>query len=313
MITNANESKNPSGVDFVDVKKYIGVASVNVIAINPNNAKLKSYGWDIPEGASEPEYVFTKEKDGKLVHSARVRFMVQILDLEEKPILPIDFWIGPDVITNADQTKGKVIDSFGRTAWGTRDEIQARKIPQYANGTANISPDYKMCHRGEEELVAFLMKYLNISPYKIFDKKSNGFVVNTNPGKLTIDRWDKLCDGDVSELIEYVSLQPQNRVKIILGVQTNNENRSYQTFLQTRFLGNGLSQDRNSGIYPAAQAAIDRFYEEQQKAVERNPSFVPPSVEYSAAPVKEWKVTASDVQDSADQSNGEPVDDLPFD
>ena len=313
MIENANESKNPSTGEFIDIKKYVGVASMNIVSINPNNAKLRALGWDIPEGADEPEYVYNKERDGKIQQSARVRFMVQIQDLEEKPVIPLDFWIGPEVMMSADKKKGKIIDVYGRTAWGTQEEVKLHKVPQYASGTANISSDYKLCHRGQEELIAFLMKYLNISPFRIFDKKSNEFIPNKNPGKLTIDDWQRLCDGDVSELVKYVSLQPQNRVKVILGVRTNDENRSYQTFLQTRFMGNGLSPDRNTGEYPSAQTAIDKWFEEQQKTAERNPSFIMPNVTYSAAPVKEWKVNATEVSDASEsQAPMEDDDDLPF-
>ena len=81
MIENVNASKNPSTAEFVDIRKYVGVASVNVLAINPNNDKLRKYGWAIPEGAAEPNYVIIKEEDNKKIKNARVRFLVQIQEV----------------------------------------------------------------------------------------------------------------------------------------------------------------------------------------------------------------------------------------
>ena len=80
MIENVNASKTSSNVEY-DIKKYIGVASVNVLAVNPSNAVLRQYGWSIPEGTEEPEYTGTVERNGKqiqfavgqLLHSVRNR------------------------------------------------------------------------------------------------------------------------------------------------------------------------------------------------------------------------------------------------
>ena len=292
MIDNYNASKNGSSEEFVDIKKYIGVASVNVLAINPSNEKLRRYGWTIPEGAEEPKYVTTLS-DGK--KSARVRFLVQIQDLDDKPIVAMDFWVRPDVAFNRDATKAKIIDSFGRTAWGTKAEIQAHAIPQYASGPATINSDYKPCHVGEEELVMFLMKYLNVTPLQMFNRQKGEWVENKNPGHLTIDHWDRICNGDVRELAEYLSYQPDNRVKVILGIRTTDENKSYQTFLSTAFIGNGAPVDRTTGEYATARKAIDRYFENRDSS----------NYSFSALPVKEWGVTATEVKDNAE------VEDLP--
>ena len=197
MIENVNASKNASSENYSDVKKYIGVASIKVLCVNPNNNALRMYGWQIPEDAEEPKYV-TVNNEGK--KSARVRFLVQIQDLDDKPVIAMDFWIRPDIQFNKEQTKCQIIDSFGRTAYATKAEVQGHKIPQYTNGLAQISSDYKPAHVGEESLVMFIMKLLNVTPLKMFVKASNQWVDSKNPGRLTIDRWDKLCNGEVQEL-----------------------------------------------------------------------------------------------------------------
>lgn len=309
MIENVNASKNPSTGEFVDIKKYIGVASVNVLAVNPNNERLRKYGWSVPEDAEEPKYVTMTERDGKPVKNARIRLLVQIQDLEDKPVVSLDFWVRPEIMSNRDQTKYKIIDAYGRTAWGTRAEIEAHEIPVYSSGNkANIATPYKLCHSGEEELVQFLMKYLNVTPLQIFDRNKQVWLPNKNPGRLTIDNWSALCDGNASEIVSYLALQPNNRVKVVLGIRSTDDNKTYQSFLNTGYIGNGAVPDRNTGEYAGARKLIDKFFE--------NRSDSPYS--FSATPVKEWIETATEVTDqseSFDFSNTTSLDDgsdLPF-
>ena len=280
MIENYNASVNPD--EIIDYKKFIGVGKVNILSVNPSNEILRSVGWNIPENADEPQYVKTKDVDGKTQTYARVRFLVQVQDMEEKPIVPMDFWVRPEVFINSEQTKCKIIDSFGRTAWGSKDEVKGHKIPQYKNGPANIASDYKVCHRGEEEIVRFLFKYLNITPLQVFSRAANDYVESKNPGKLTIDKWSSLCTGDVSEIKEYVKLQPENCVGVVFGIKTTDDNKTYQTFLNTYYLGNAAKTDLN-GEYPAARRAIDKYMEDGRHSDEI----------YSAKPITEWTTTAT--------------------
>lgn len=322
MIEGSNSSKTARSGEFMDIKKYVGVASVNILAINPNNAKLRMFGWDIPDNAEEPVYVTEVEKNGTIQKRARVRFMVQIQDLPDKPVIPLDFWIRKDKIKNGAGTKGKIIDCYGRTAWGTAEEIKAKKIPVYKGGThAQIASNYKMCHYGEEELVTFLIRYLGISPYNIFNRDNGKWEVNKNPGKLTIDNWDKLCDGDVSELSEYIALQPDNCVKVVLGIRFNDDNRSYQFFLTNGYIGNGASPERISGTYKSAETLIAKYMEEQNNRSQNSPGYTVPMMKLSPKVVKEFKVEASDVKEQAVEDMPETVstpqyesitEDLPF-
>lgn len=307
MIENYNESKNPIEGEIVDYKKYIGVGSVNIIAVNPNNETLRKYGWNIPEDADEQKYIYTKERDGKQVSSTKIRLLAEVQDLEDKPIIPMDFWISNEVVQNADRTKAQIIDSFGRTAWGNiQDEIKPHKIPQYSSGPANISKDYMLCHRGEEALVKFIFKYLNITPLQRFDRVANGYVDSKNPGKFRFDNWAKLCANDVTELREYLKLQPENRVKVVFGVSTTDDNRTYQTFLNTNFFGNALKPDIASGEYKAAKTAIDKYMERRTLSNET----------FTATPIHLWSQTATEnIQDNSSSmfdESGNFIDDLPM-
>lgn len=309
MIENYNESKTS---EFADYKKYIGVGSINVLCVNPDNAKLKMYGWNVADNADEPQYVIEKERDGKIVKSTRVCLLVQIRDLEDHPIIPLNFWIGPEISQSGDGSKAKIIDNFGRTAWGTRDELKAHKIPEYKSGPANISSDYRLCHRGEEELVTFIFKYLNITPLQVFSRTSNGYENTKNPGKFAFDNWNAMCAGDMKELEGYLKLQPQNCMKVVFGIRTNDDNKTFQSFINTRYIGNSVMPDKNTGDYASAQNIIDKYMAQHPNSTEQ----------FSASPIRVWEQTASvDIKDNSgsmfdDDGNfvdsSSSVDDLPF-
>ena len=307
MIENYNESKNPSEGEYLDIKKYVGVGSVNILTVNPDNATLRKYGWNVPEGAEEPKYIYDKLRDNKTVRSVKVRLLAQIQDLEDKPIVPMDFWIGPEVVQNAANTKAKIMDMYGRTAWGDiQNEIKAHKIPEYANGPANISPDYFLCHRGEEEVSYFIFKYLNITPLQRFDRNLQDYVNSKNPGKFKFDKWGRLCEGDTTEILSYFGLQPDNCVKVSFGVTTTDDNRTYQTFFNEYYLGNAAKPDPNTGEYTTMRNKLDKY-------TERHPN---DNTIFSAAPIKVWSPTATNkVEDNSGSmfdNDGNFLDDLPM-
>lgn len=305
MIENANVSKTASAES---VKRYVGVATVHVVAVNPNNKTLRENGWNIPEDADEPQYVV--ETDGK--KNTRVRFLVKVDDLiNENVVIPLDFWIKGEYQANSDQTKFKIIDKYCRTAWGTKDEIKAKKIPEYASGPANIATPYSLCHIGEEQLALFLMKLLNVTPLQVF--RDNAWVNTKNPGSLKFDDWNKLVNGNVKEIIDYVAMMPENRVKVILGVRMNpTNNKWYQTFIDSSFLGSNASADQ-TGNYPGAARAIARFNEGRKNA--ENYIFEPVFVhEWSEnpAPTEVDETPNENILDFGENNFDSDIDDLPM-
>ena len=287
MIENANASKTP-GESF-EVTRYVGVGSVNVVAINPNNEKLRHYGWNIPENAEEPVYSSIKTDDnGKPVKNARVRFLVQVQDMETKPIIPIDFWCRSDLRVNNAGDKCQIIDAYGRTAWATKAEVTDKRIPVYENGNeANISLPYKPCHRGEEELVTFLMRYLNVTPKQVFDRLKGEWVNTKNPGRLTIDNWGAICNGDITEIANYISQFPDNCVKVVFGIRNTDDNKSYQTFLSTGYISNGSIPNKETGDYPGASRLITKFMTGRDEN----------TYTFSASPIKEWTANPTEVKE----------------
>ena len=149
------------------------------------------------------------------------------------------------------------------------------------------------------------MKYLNVTPLSIFDRMKKDWVPTKNPGHVTIDRWRNLCEGDVSEIASAIAMQPENRVKVILGVRTTDDNKTYQTFLSTTYIGNGALPDRNTGEYAAARKAIDKY-------IENHPNTAA-NIEFTATPVREWTVEATEVKENDENlSFDNEIQDLPF-
>ena len=309
MIDNYNSSVSSSST----YPRFIGVATISIKSVNPDNATLRRYGWNLPEDAAEQSYSTVKEVDGKSVIAGKVRFMVEIQDIEQKPILPMDFFVRKGVRKSKNDTY-QIIDSFGRTAWGTGEEVKAHKIPKYKNGPADIASDYKACHPGQGELVAFLMKYLNVTPLQVFKKSLNAYVDSKAPGHLTIDKWDVLVEGDASEINEYVALRPENQIKVIFGIKRTPDNKTYQVFLPQRgikdttaYLSVNSRIDESTGEYASARKAIDKFMENGNNS----DTYI-----FSASPVRLWEETASVVEDNSssefDNAADDEEDDLPF-
>lgn len=312
MITNFNDTRETS-TELFDIKKFIGVGTIKIMAVNPNNATLRKYGWTIPDGADEPSYV-SVDKDGK--KSARVRFLAQIQELDDKPILAMDFWIRPEfrTSTSSGELKVQVIDNYGRTAYVTKPQYDKHEVPQYSNGPAKIDNKYRMAHSGEADLIQFLMTFLNVTPFEMFDRLSKSYVPTKSPGELTIDHWDRLCGGNATEIKEYLNLKPQNQMKVCFGIRTNQDNKSYQAFLTSAFFPNDIFLDQATNKYKRVQKEIDRYM--QVRGSNSNITLL-----FDASPVREYSVSASDVKDNSDSdmpSFDSPEfftakdDDLPF-
>lgn len=257
-------AKGKETTDSAIVKRYTGVAPCYVVGVNPNKAELeKIYGTTIE---NEPEYRSTVEVDGKNVPSVRIDFIVKTDPEKSNGIemtSKVALFLRQEYRYNKDKTKVQVIDKYGRTAWVTIEQAKAKEIPMYANGPANLDADYRPCYIGEEELTNFVKAYLNIdNVMKYVDKK---WVLVDNPEDCVarLDNIAKYFTGDFSELREVVNLQPNNKVKILFGVKTNDDGKQYQAVFPQMFLKNGVNdyskldkelQDRKAaGAYPTTE------------------------------------------------------------
>lgn len=238
-----------TSTEGASIKRYIGVASVFILGVNPTKSELeKFYGRDIENA---PEYVGEVEVNGTKVPQVRLDFITKAdpdkyMDGEGKPldfVSKVSLYLRKEYRYNKDQTKVQVIDKYGNTAWVSVEDAKNHVIPVYSNGPANIDKGYRPAYVGEEELIKFLIAYLNIpSPLKYVD------------GKFVWQDADKLADseaalehiedyfkGDFSELSTIIGYQPNNKVKVLFGVRNTDDGKQYQTVYTRMFLKNSVN------------------------------------------------------------------------
>lgn len=273
-------------------KLYKGMAAFNIVAVNPTKKELEVLqGREIE---NEPEYK-NKNDDGqdtiRIVFYAKTNPEAKVNNGIEL-MIPISF-----LLTKAQrvgQTSGKiqVIDKYGRTAWATPEELTNKVIPQYASGPANISKDYRPVYQGEEQLVDFLIQWLNIpNPANYKDGK---WVMKSNPedSEVSLDM-DALFKGDVKELQELAKLASVYLVKAAVGIKTTEEGKQYQAVFTRKFVKNAVTD------YSKIDAAITEFQSNGGA----------PNTEFSVEPLHENVVEATQFAPKADASAG----DMPFD
>lgn len=253
------------------VRKYIGVGSVGVLAVNPNKETLeKLYNTTINDDPSYLSEVEVGPEDGDkyTVPQVRIDFIVQTdpekcngIDMKTK----IPFFITKEVRYNRDRSKVQVINKYGETTWLPIKNAKSGTVP------ANLSwfepADFRPAYIGEEDLTGFLKAYLNI-PNKSY-RKSNGEVVelpNKADAEARLDKIENYFKGDYSELREAISLQPKNRVKGLFGVRTTEDGKQYQAVYVQKFLKNSVTdyskldaelQDRKAaGAYPTTEFEV---------------------------------------------------------
>ena len=238
----SNGKKTTEGGEF---KRYIGVMSAHVLAVNPDMAELsKIYGRDFD---NEPEYTGQKDVNGKNVEFARIDFILK----NDEALNSIDFttkitfflrneyrFNSPD----AEVRKVQVIDRYGRTAWVTKEECKAHAVPQYKSGPANIDADYRPAYVGEEELTEFIKNYLNIPNVTRYNKSTGVWSMVSNPedSEARLDNIGNYFKGDFTELRNIIALQPENKIKVLVGVRTTDDGKQYQDVYTRMTLRNGV-------------------------------------------------------------------------
>ena len=244
-------SKGAQSTEGAPIKRYIGVASVFVIGVNPTKEELeKLYGREMENA---PQYVGEAEvgEDKHKVPQVRLDFIVKAdpekyLDAENKPldfVNKVSLFLRNEYRYNKDQTKVQVIDKYGRTAWVTIEQAKAKEVPVYSNGPANIDKDYRPAYFGEEELIKFLIAYLNIpSCQRYVDEK---WVMNDADklpdSEAQLEHIADYFKGDFSELRNIIGFQPNNKVKVLFGVRTTDDNKQYQAAYTRMFLKNNIT------------------------------------------------------------------------
>ena len=272
-------------------KLYKGMAAFNIVAVNPNKKELETLlGRDID---NDPEYK-SKNEDGQDV--IRVTFYAKT-NIEAKVnngielMVPISFMITKAKKVGQGSGKIQIIDKYGRTAWATPEDVESKSIPMYKSGPANISKDYRPAYQGEEQLVDFLVNWLNIPGP--MDFKDGQWVMKKDPSdsEVALDM-DALFKGNVAELQELTKLAASYLVKAAVGVRTNDEGKQYQAVFTRKFAKNAVTN------YSKIDAAITEFQSNGGA----------PNTEFSVEPLHENTVTATEFAPKAAEAG-----DMPFD
>ena len=274
-------------------KLYKGIAAFNIVAVNPNKKELEALqGRDIED---EPEYKGKNDNGedtvritfyGKTNPEAKVNNGIELM-------IPISFILTKALRKGTDSGKTQIVDKYGRFAWATDEDLKNKAIPQYKNGPANISADYRTACQGEEYLVNFLKDWLNIPAPANY--KDNKWVMRANPedSEVSLDL-NKLFNGDVKELQEIVKLAVAYQVKGAVGIRTTEEGKQYQAVFTRKFAKNAVTD------YSKIDAEIAEFKSRGGA----------PNTEFSVEPLHENVVEATQFAPKADATA--PAGDMPF-
>lgn len=329
MAIKANASS--TGGDF---KKFVGVGSFRVLGVNPTKEQLeKFFGREVQ---NEPEYLKNKTDDkdgGKAYKQLRVNFMVQADDpahvdeknkatkecnaaLTEPLKTTVSFFIDSRYNYKGDKSKVQVVDKFGRFAWVTIEQCKNHQIPVYKNGPAKLDAGYRPAYRGEESLTEFILNYLNVTPIDSWNKNTGEWITNPHPedceGQLY--RIKDYFNGDISELKEFCEMIPTNCVKLLMGVDSDDQGKQFNNVYTKKCLRNG------SKSYTSLKDAVDG---DKKYAEDHGYSF---NAVYSNDPIgtieniQEYKDTVkeTDLSEPAESQDpfavaaALPEDDLPF-
>ena len=243
----------------VVVRRFIGVAPVKVLGVNLSKEELSNfYGREITK---DRDYLSTVDVNGVETKRVTLSFLLSCEIEGMEFMTTANFNLTDTRVVGTTSGKTQVIDIYGRTAWATPEELANHQIPMYASGPANISEDYRPLYRGEEQLTLFLQRLLAIpNVTKFVDSKPVGMIDNPEDAESRLEHIDSYFNGDFSEIKEILSYQPENKVKMLFGVRTDDKNNVWQdVFVDFALLANSrnyskmsdaLKSAKDSGRYP---------------------------------------------------------------
>lgn len=254
-------------------KRYIGVGSVFVVAVNPDKKALEDLYKITIE--NDPQYISTvtlgdigNERDVKQV---RLDFILKTDPNKNDNIDFISkasFFVRNEFRYNRDGSKIQIINKYGETTWVNTITPDAKQNTEFIGAPAWFEyADVRPCYVGEEEVTNFIKVYLNI-PSKSY-KKADGTTVtieNKADAEARLDSISEYFKGNFSELQAIIAMQPSNKLKALFGVKTTAENKQYQDVYIQMFLRNyvkdyskldaSVKERKDMGSYPNTEFEI---------------------------------------------------------
>ena len=265
VIGKTQESKEASE----GFKRYVGLASSHILAVNPKKEELDELmGF---ESQNEPEYI--KEDDqGKM---AIINFIVRTdpdtnngIEITNRATITLR----ATPAYNKDKTKVQVIDQYGNFTWADTEVANAGGKIEHAQKLDK----YRIACVGECALVDFLKKYLGVPD--AYDYKNGSWVKKENgkaeEGIFSLEKLKDYFKGDFSEIREAIALQPNNKIKLLYGVRTN-DGKQYQAVCtrEQLMLNNGaganaiaklekdLANAKNHGSFSTTEYKVQELQE----------------------------------------------------
>lgn len=273
--------KTQESTETQEFKKYVGVGSSYVIAVNPTKKELEEiYGHEM---ANDPEYVVDTDK-GK---EARITFIVKTdpnvcngVEITNR----VMFTLRNAPAYNKDQSKVQVIDKYGNTTWANTEDAKAgKKLFSTTGKELKIDSSYRMACVGEADLIGFLKAYLNVGD--AFNYVNDSWVKKDNADDFLfgLEHIKDYFSGNFSEIKDAIALQPNNKVKLLYGVRTKDDGKQYQA-VATR---NGMVLLNSAG-----SKALDKL--EKDLANAKNAGSYA-STDFRVQPLAEYSVEPTDL------------------
>lgn len=248
------ETKEPISFD-----RYVGIAPFFILGVNMSMAQLKQA---FPDRQYDKEPTYSFEKEGK--KGTYVTFQLK-LNEEHKDANGIknftpraSFLILDEPKTNREGTKCQVINSYGDTIWLTKEELQAKVLPDYAVKQAFSIAGMRVAYNGEAELVDFIKKLLRIPASRKYNNVEKVWSLeDENKLKEAYCQFEvqdikAILAGNTSLIWDTVKTLPTNQIKLLCGVRTSgDDNKEYQEIC-TRI------------IIPYSMTKYEKYYSELQ-------------------------------------------------
>lgn len=287
--------KTAESSETQEYKKYIGVGSSYVVAVNPSKEELERiYGSD----QKEPEYVVEGE-NGK---EARIHFIVRTDPEQNNGIEIISrlmFTLRPSAAYNRNETKVQVLDDYGNSSWAPIEDVKAGKPLTSQEGKAlRIDTKYRMACVGEADLVGFLKTYLCVPDAFRYVNGSWVKQPNANECVFGLEHIKDFFNGNFSELREALAIQPNNKVKLLYGVRTADDGKQYQAVAARQDL-----------IMPN-NASNNRYLKLERDLANIKAAGSYPNTEFKVQELQEWNVEPTNLEKAPEK---EDSSEMPWD
>lgn len=254
------------------VHRYIGVAPVFVLGVNPSKKQLEDlYGTQLDR---EPEYIGKTTINEKEYQQVRLDFMVKTNPEKTdgiEMISKISFFLAKTPWVSAAGDKVQMVNKYGEFFWITVEEAETGKIT--TSKVIRSTDGMRKAYRGEEDLTEFLKNFLVIPGPTYLDKNTQEWKPIKNPAEAEaqLGKVEDYFRGDLSEIRDILSSQPENQVKLCFGVKTTDDNKLYQdVFIRKTVrlrvtdyskLDEAIQMAKNNGGYPNTEFSVEPLKE----------------------------------------------------